>query len=325
MSNTAAMSKTAAGAVDYVIVLNAGSGRHDADDAHTTIGNLLEAAAKTFELIRVDEPKRLPAIAGDAARRVSDYGGVLVACGGDGTINTIAAAALAEDVPLGILPQGTFNLFGRAHGISSNLDESVAVLLGSEPRPVQVGLVNGKVFLVNASLGLYPEVLADREAWKKRFGRRRIVALWSGILTLLREHRPLDISLFDGKNTVQLHTPTLVVGNNPLQFARVGIDESARVGRGELLAVSLHPIGKWKMVGLILRGALGKLGDDDDVEARAIERLTATPRRGNRRRTSKVAVDGEVLELEMPLVFEISRRPLRLVCAQTASADKDPG
>ena len=54
-------------------------------------------------------------------------GGALVACGGDGTINAVAAAALAEDVPLGILPQGTFNFFGRTHGISSDIDAAVAL------------------------------------------------------------------------------------------------------------------------------------------------------------------------------------------------------
>ncbi len=318
------MPTAAPDAVDFVIVVNAGSGRHDADDPCANVRVLLEAAGKSFELIRVDDPRGLSSIARDAARRVGRDGGVLVACGGDGTINTVAAAALAEDVPLGILPQGTFNYFGRAHGISSVLDESIAILITAQPRPAQVGLVNGELFLVNASVGLYPEVLADREAWKQRFGRRRIVALWSGILTLLREHRPLDIELFDGTSQVRLHTPTLVVGNNPLQFDRVGIRDSARVGRGELLAVSLQPISKWKMIALILRGALGSLGEDEDVDVRAIERLTATPRRGRRRKV-KVAVDGEILKLSMPLLFEISPRPLRLVAAQSASADKDPG
>lgn len=309
---------------EYLFVLNAGSGRQQADDTRERIAKLMTAAGAACAFEIVDDGSRIPAVARDAAIRMRERGGALVACGGDGTINAVAAAALAEDVPLGVIPQGTFNFFGRAHGIPSDVEEAVALLLGAQPRPAQVGLVNGEVFLVNASLGLYPQVLEDREAWKSRFGRRRIVALWSGLMTLLRDHRVLEIELSDGRTTERLRTPTLVVGNNPLQFAKIGIDESSRVGTGELVAVILRPIGKIRMLGLILRGALGRLGEADDVITHSFRKITAQAI-GNRRRTVKVAVDGEILKLEMPLVFEISPRPLRLLAAQRAAADQDPG
>lgn len=309
---------------EYLIVLNAGSGRQQADETRERITTLMAGAGRTCAFAIVDDGSRMPAVARDAAIRMRERGGALVACGGDGTINAVAAAALAEDVPLGVIPLGTFNFFGRAHGIPSDVNEAVALMLGTRPHPAQVGLVNGEVFLVNASLGLYPQVLEDREAWKSRFGRRRIVALWSGLMTLLRDHRLLEIDLSDGRTTERLRTPTLVVGNNPLQFAKIGIDESSRVGTGELVAVSLRPIGKIRMLGLILRGALGRLGEADDVITHSFRKITAQAI-GNRRRTVKVAVDGEIVKLEMPLVFEISPRPLRLLAAQRAAADQDPG
>ena len=311
-------------AVDYVIVLNAASGRNDAGDVRERLTALLEAAGKTFSFAQVDEGATLPAIAREAAVRVRADGGALVACGGDGTINAVAAAALAEDVPLGILPQGTFNFFGRTHGISSDIDEAVAVMLAARPRDAQVGLVNGEVFLVNASLGLYPQVLEDREAWKQRLGRRRIVALWSGLTTLLRDHRNLDIAIEHAGGTARIRTPTLVVGNNPLQFAKLGLDATSRIGDGELVAVSLRPISAWKMLGLIVRGALGSLGDDAAVGTKAFRSTTVRSARG-RPRTIKVAVDGEILRLEMPLTIGISPRPLRLLSPQRAAADQDPG
>ena len=309
----------------FVIVLNAGSGRHDADAVREHIQQLLAAAGHRAEFHIVEDGQKPSEIARKAAQRVLASGGVLVACGGDGTINAVAAAALAEDVPLGIIPQGTFNFFGRAHGVSSDVDEAVAAMLASKPRSAQVGLVNGKVFLVNASLGLYPQVLHDREAWKNRLGRRRIVALFSGLLTLARDHRLLDIEISDGTSKQVLRTPTLVVGNNPLQFAKLGIGDSDRVGRGELVAISLRPIGKLGMLGLILRGALGRLGEAEDVTTHAFRKLSARPRRALRRRKTQVAVDGEILHLDMPLVFEISPRPLRLLAALPAGADEDPG
>jgi diacylglycerol kinase family enzyme len=311
-------------AADFVVVMNAGSGRNDAQAARERIATLIEAAGKSCAFELVEDGATLPSVAREAALRVRKGGGALVACGGDGTINAVAAAALAEDVALGILPQGTFNFFGRTHGISSDIDEAVPAMLAARPRDAQAGLVNGEVFLVNASLGLYPQVLEDREAWKQRLGRRRIVALWSGLTTLLRDHRNLDIELEDGQRTTRLRTPTLVVGNNPLQFAKLGLDAASRIGIGELVAVTLRPIGKWKMLGLVLRGALGTLGDDDAVVTQAFRSITVRAPRG-RRRQAKVAVDGEILRLEMPLVFGISPRPLRLLAPQRATADQDPG
>jgi len=266
----------------------------------------------------------MPDAARSAAQRVRHEGGVMIACGGDGTINAVAAAALAEDVRLGILPQGTFNFFGRTHGIPSDVDEAVALLLRSTEREAQVGLVNGRPFLVNASVGLYPQVLEDREEWKQRFGRRRIVALWSGLATMLGRRSLLDIEVGDGAQRARLRTLTLLVGNNPLQFDRLGLDADSRIGNGELVAVSLRPIGRWAMLGLIVRGALGTLGEAKSVDARPVRLLTVDATR-RRKRPLKVAVDGELLRLQMPLVFEIAERPLRLLAPQRASARNDPG
>jgi diacylglycerol kinase family enzyme len=66
-----------------------------------------------------------------------------------------------------------------------------ALLLRASPAPVQVAGINDRVFLVNASLGLYPDLLEDREAYKARFGRSRWVAFVAGCATLLRAQRKL--------------------------------------------------------------------------------------------------------------------------------------
>ena len=68
-------------------------------------------------------------------------------------------------------------------------------MLHETARPVQVGLVNQQVFLVNASLGLYPKLLEDREAWKAQFGRSRLVAFGAGLSTLLRGDRDLRLRI----------------------------------------------------------------------------------------------------------------------------------
>lgn len=66
-------------------------------------------------------------------------------------INAVAQAAHAQGCALGVLPQGTFNDFARTHGTPADAQQAVQMLLTCEPLPVQVGLINDHVFLVNAS------------------------------------------------------------------------------------------------------------------------------------------------------------------------------
>ena len=145
-----------------------------------------------------------------------------------------------------------------ADGISADIREAMKTLLEETPQPVQVGLVNGRAFLVNASVGLYPQLLEDRESWKQRIGRSRLVALGAGIATLLKGHRSLRLR-FDARDAPdapqELRTPTLFVGNNALQMEQVGLPESRAIDQGRLAGVALKPVGRWALLGLLLRGA----------------------------------------------------------------------
>ncbi len=309
----------------FVVVINPASGSTHDEDAPSRIREFLESRhcmVKFCQLDRNEDIARACSNAADEAKRLS---ATLVACGGDGTINAVAAAALNSGVTLGILPMGTFNYFGRVHDIPADLDRALTILLESPAREVQVGSVNGRPFLVNASIGLYPQLLEDREAWKRRFGRHRFVAIAAAMVSVLHRHRLWNIEIDDGKAVRRLRTPTLLVGNNPLQMARLGLAASMRIGCGELAEVHLHPIGKLAMVGLGLRGALGQLGEDSDIEANAVSTLTVRPRDGRSSGKVKVAIDGEIVRENMPLRFTIFPQSLMLIASREASAEDDPG
>jgi diacylglycerol kinase family enzyme len=213
---------------------------------------------------------------------------------------------------MGVLPQGTFNLFARVHGISQDLVVAAGALLRGRPEPVPVGHVNGRIFLVNASLGLYPQLLEDREGFQHKFGRHRWVAIVSGLLTLFEWRRQLTLEFeLEGRRTV-LTTPTLFVGNNRLQLERIGIsqDTAADVGEGRLAAIVAKPIGTLALVGLLLRGAFGTLGEAEQIHSFAFTSLKVQVRRMRR---LKVAVDGEVGVITPPLLFSVFEKPLMLV------------
>src|SRR5687768_8202 len=162
---------------ELFVLVNPQSGGQDADRTRDTLGAVFNDAGRRFRFVPVDSPAALPSASDAAAAAARGSGGALVGVGGDGTLNTVAQAAWRHDCPLGVLPQGTFNLFAREHGIRQELESAAKALLRARPEPVQVGEVNGRLFLVNASLGLYPQLLQDREAFKQQFGRHRWVAV----------------------------------------------------------------------------------------------------------------------------------------------------
>lgn len=292
------------------IVLNPRSGKHEGPTPRDTLAGLLEAAGRRHAFIEVTDPARIADAAGQAVERARAEQGIVVAVGGDGTLNAVAQATLGSGCAYGVLPQGTFNYFGRAHGIPQALEDAVPALLRANVEPVQVGRVNGRLFLVNASLGLYPEILQDREAYKNKLGRSRWVAIFSGLRTLMREGRRLHLQIESENESRRVSTSSLFIGNNRLQLDRLGLPEEAALARGRLAGIMVRPIGHLAMFGLALWGALGRLGDAPNVRHFAFRRLTVSPR-GKRR--IKVAVDGEILWLHPPLSFEVSPEPLALM------------
>ena len=294
----------------FFVVINAGSGRHDACDAVTVIRETLREGGREVHLLGVDGPGTLARRLAEATERAKAAAGIVVAAGGDGTLNAAARHLVGTGVPLGVLPQGTFNYFGRVHGISQEIGASSRALLRATATPVQVGRVNGQPFLVNASLGLYPKLLEDREAFKQQFGRSRLIAAFSGLRTLVSGYRQLQLDIESRGERRSVRTPTLFIGNNRLQLARIGIAEADAIDQGCLAAVMLKPIGPLAMLGLALRGAMGQLGEADTVESFPIRRIRVAPRG---RRRVKVALDGEILQLACPLVFDVGPQPLLLM------------
>ena len=293
------------------IVLNTGSGSHRGNEVEDSIRRVLDEAGRRYELFKVGSGSDLGNAARQALQRARSEGGAVIAAGGDGTLNAVSNVVLGADVPFGILPQGTFNYFGRTYGISQDTETATRCLLDSVVEPVQVGQLNGHVFLVNASLGLYPDLLEDREAYKQRYGRSRWVALWSALVTLMRAHRQLNLQLDNGEQTRHLRTQTIVVGNNELQLEHIGIHEQTRLQQGQLVAMTARPLGTLALYGLVLRGLLSRMGEDEHVISFGFKHLRVNL--SHRRRRVKVAMDGEIRWMQSPLEFRVAEQPLPLL------------
>lgn len=301
-------------------VINAAAGSGEADTVREAIEAALAATGRRGELL-FSRGGDLAGVARKVAKQALATRTAVVAVGGDGTINTVAQAAHAVGCAMGVVPRGTFNYFARAQGIPADTAEAALGLLDWAPLPVQVAAVNDRVFLVNASLGMYPDLLEDREAYKARFGRSRWVAFWAATSTLLRAQRKLRLQIEQGGSARQMRALTLFVGNNRLQLEQLGLlPEPQAAGspahapeQGSLTAVMLRPIGTLEMIGLMMRGAMGTLGEAQSVEHFAFERMVVKPARMPGLRRVKVAFDGEIARMRAPLEFRVLDKPLYLL------------
>jgi len=295
------------------MVYNAHSGKGHASEALAAVEQGCKTAGRalhSFPVSRHKPPREQARAAVEAARKT---GGIVVVAGGDGTINAVAQAVLGSGCAFGVLPQGTFNYFGRNHGIPTTTQEAVDVLFTQSPQPVQVGLVNERVFLVNASMGLYATLLEEREHYKSRYGRSRWMALYAAIATLTRRHKPWNLRLSEHGRETEVKTLSLFVGNNALQFQHIGVEEGEAVEQGELAAVLIRPRGILSQLGLVLNGFLRQLGRDDDVQTLSFRSLVVEPARSSKKQTVKVAADGEIERMQMPLTFAVAKEPLWLI------------
>jgi diacylglycerol kinase family enzyme len=302
------------------IVLNVGSGKSEKSEVRRVIESVLASAGRTFSVLEVSEAGELSRVAQSAVAEARATNGIVVAAGGDGTINTVAQATLGSDCSFGVLPLGTFNYFSRAHGIPSDVDQACRILLGTSAFQVQVGLVNDRVFLVNASLGLYPRLLEEREEAKSRLGRSRLVAMGAALKTLVTAHLRLRLDIDSKRGKRRLVTPTLFVGNNRLQLERIGFSGQA-LDQHRLTAVTLAEVGVFGMLLLVVRAMFGRLADAEEVESFDFDQMTVRSRFAGRR--IKVATDGEVELLSAPLSFRVAPHALWLI--RPSERREDPG
>ena len=314
-------------AAPLLFVINSSSGAQDIAAKCGVIEAALAAHGRQGEL-RVCRPADLRQVATDAAAAAVAHGSAVVAVGGDGSLNTVALAAHTAGCAMGVIPYGTFNYFARTHGIPTDPATAAQLVLTAQPSPVQVAAINDRLFLVNASLGVYPELLQDREAYKARFGRSRWVAFVAAVVTLLRAQRRLRLHIEMGATARDVQTLTLFVGNNRLQLAQLGAEPidtlAGSPGHGSMAAVMLRPIGTLAMIRLMLHGAMGRLGEAAGVESFEFHHMVVRPRLAPGRKEVVVAFDGEVARMRTPIDIRVLDRPLYLLQAPDAAATMPP-
>jgi len=240
-----------------------------------------------------------------ARRAVSEKNSRVAAGGGDGTVNAVAGAVAGTDTALGVLPMGTLNHFAKDAGIPLDLEEAVRTFFTGRVVKVDVGEVNGRVFVNNSGIGVYPHLVRERET-QQRHGHPKSLAFVIAVGAVLRRYARLRVRLhLSEAEALARLTPFLFVGNNKYEVAGLEIGRRLSLTSGRLWVCTAPHAARRNLIGMAWRTLTGRVSDHElnAIEVEEIWVEAATPR-------INVSTDGEVSLMAGPLHYRI--RPVAL-------------
>lgn len=250
-------------------------------------------------------PEMAAAIAAACAARPE----VIVAGGGDGTVNAVAQAAIAAGITLGVLPLGTLNHFAKDAGIPPALDGAVETICAGHIVNIDVGEVGGRIFLNNSSLGLYPRIVRHRDGQMRHTGRAKWLALFIATLTVLRIAPLANFRIrIDGAEEHR-RTSLILIGNNDYGMDGYHLGERKRLDAGHLTLYAPRRCGHGALLWLALLALLGRLGQGGEIEAHPARDIVIAAASDH----LQVATDGEVNLMPTPLRYRIRPGALRVL------------
>jgi YegS/Rv2252/BmrU family lipid kinase len=240
---------------------------------------------------------------------------VIVAGGGDGTINSVASAVIDSDKILGVLPLGTLNHFARDLRIPSDLEAAAHTIVAGHTAEVDVAEVNNRIFLNNSSLGLYPIIVREREK-RQRLGLSKWPAFVWAVVQALRRYPFLDVRLRAGDEFVDRTTPFVFIGNNEYAMDSFNIGLRDRLDGGLLSIYLTDRKSRFGLISLALRAVFGRLRNDKDFLAITSNQVNIE----THHKRLRVAFDGEIDVMATPLQYRLRTRALRVIVPKEAEA-----
>jgi YegS/Rv2252/BmrU family lipid kinase len=305
------MSSTALRRVFVIINAHSGCG-NDAALAQRVRG-LFTTAGVEAEVHLAHGGNAIAAIIADAITRRVD---AVIAAGGDGTVSAVAGALAGGQIALGVLPLGTLNHFARDLGLPMDLEAAVRQIAAGLTMRVDVGEVNGRVFVNNSSLGLYPDIVHDREQQQRRFGRSKWLALFWATIAALRKYPFMDVCIFLQGERHLRRTPFVFIGNNEYQMEGLALGERRRLNGGHLSLYAAQRPGRLRLIQLALRALTGRLKSARDFD---LMRATAIVVESHHHHL-RVAIDGEIMIMKPPLHYRIRPSDLNVLCVPPGGA-----
>jgi diacylglycerol kinase family enzyme len=296
------------------IIINSKSGADDKETLREKLADLFSARGLTPVISLLDDGSELIPL---AKRRLSEGCNPIVAGGGDGTISAVASVLVDTSTTLGVLPLGTLNHFAKDMKVPLDLEGATGVILDGTQVNVDVGEVNGRVFLNNSSLGLYPSIVHQREKQQQRLGRGKWTAFIWAAFSVLRRYPFIDLRLTADTVEMRRRTPFVFIGNNEYEMEGLNIGARGCLNAGQLSLHVAHRVGRWGLVRFALSALFGTLRNEKDLDMLCTGEVWIETKRAR----LHVATDGEVSIMETPLHYRVRPGALSVLAPSEVEDD----
>jgi len=230
---------------------------------------------------------------------------LFVAAGGDGTVHHVVQALIHADAELAVIPTGTYNHFARDLDIPLPWREALEVALSGDTQFVDAGRVNDQYFVNNVSLGLYPEMVARREARGRDYPRWK--ARMHAIYGTLRKYKHVTLAVESVAHHELIRTHVFMVSNNSYDMERFGVEAPRETLTGGKLSVYWLPhTSRLRLMRYIARYLAGRVRTIPGFRSfrTTLLRVQST------HHELRVGIDGELFQMKMPLTVTIAPRSL---------------
>ena len=302
------------------VIVNAGSGSVLGDETARTLRERFIAFGIRANVHLAASGPEIVRLAKQAAKGDAE---IVVAGGGDGTISAVAAEIALTGKTLGVLPLGTLNNFSKDLRIPQNLSSAVRTIAQGEAVNIDLAEVNGRVFINNSSIGLYPKMVIRRERQQQKLGRGKWAAAMWASLRMFRVSPFLKVEIELNGQIFERKTPFVFVGNNEYEMDLYNIGRRRALNNGKLSLYFLHRQGRWGLIVLAWKTLTRQLRQWKDFEAVETEHIIVK----KKRKRARVAIDGETMIMATPLEYRILPGALKVIVPKpvsTASHNDDP-
>lgn len=242
-----------------------------------------------------------PSLASDLAPHIV-RGRVLAVVGGDGTQCSVASLIAGTDAILAPLPGGTLNHFTKDLGVAQDINEAFARLTVARQKAVDVASVNGHFFVNNSSIGLYSRSLIEREKTESKLGKwpAALRAMFRSIVSFRRFYVTID--------GMSLRSAFIFVGNNRYHFESSLLAERKSLNEEHLTLFVLRTASRFALMKIALFDRFNTTRHKDFSLTHP-----TTVEISRKKSPISVSLDGEIMQLQSPLRYEIRPGQLKVL------------
>ena len=292
---------------NILFIINPIAGGGKAKNLIPLIKNSMEKHKKDYDIILTTRPKEAIDIAKD---NVDNYE-IIVAVGGDGTINEVAKGIInAGKGTLGIVPGGTGNDMIKSLGISMDPEESLETIIKGVEKEIDIGKINSSSFLNIASVGFDAEVIVNHDKFKGRV-KGKLVYILSVIYTLF-DYKDKRLEIYIDGEKLEEDIMLMAIGNGKYYGGGMKILPTSKINDGYLHICIISGISKIRSLYLFPTLFKGnhinykkyvKLYKAKEIKVKSKEELFLN-------------IDGDSFPKEKEIKFKLDNNKLKVICEE---------